>query len=269
MRWARSATLATVLVLGLGASACGSSSAASPSGGGSSSRPEATPNPLTGSLTVFAAASLTEAFNDAKTTLQSAHTGLSVTYSFAGSQALVTQVQNGAPADVIATADRATMQKLVTAGLVDTPKTLVRNKLEIVVAPGNPKHLTGLTDFARTDLKVILEDPSVPAGKYGRQALQAQGVTATPVSLPLDVKSELLAVEQGNADVGIVYVTDVSSAGSAVTGVPIPDGQNVIATYPIAVVKATSHTAAAQAFVDGMVTGTGQQALLARGFLAP
>lgn len=263
-----STTLATVLVLSLGAAACGSSGA-STSSGGASSRRTATPDPLTGSLTVFAAASLTEAFNDARIKLQTAHAGLSITYSFAGSQALVTQVENGAPADVIATADTTTMQRLVAAGLVDTPRTFAHNKLEIVVAPGNPKHITGLSDFARSDLKVILEDPSVPAGKYGRQALLAQGVTAKPVSLPLDVKSELLAVEQGNADVGIVYVTDVTSAGSAVGGVLIPDSQNVVATYPIALVKASTNSSAAQAFVDDMVSGTGQQALLARGFLAP
>lgn len=266
----RSATLTAVLLLALGASACGSSSSSSPSASTSGgSGQQATADPLTGSLTVFAAASLTEAYKDAKTKLQAAHSGLSITYSFAGSQALVTQIQNGAPADVIATADTATMQKLVGGGLVDAPTTFARNQLEIVVAPGNPKHVTGLADFARADLKAILEDPSVPAGKYGRQALQAQGVTAHPVSLPLDVKSELLAVEQGNADVGIVYVTDVSSAGPAVSGVAIPDNQNVIATYPIAVVKATKNAAAAQAFVDEMVAGTGQQALLARGFLAP
>lgn len=265
----RSATLGALLTLGLVASACGSSSATSPSGGASSSQTTPTPDPLTGSLTVFAAASLTEAFSDAKTKLQTAHTGLSITYSFAGSQVLVMQVKSGAPADVVATADMATMQTLVTAGLVDTPTTFARNKLEIVVASGNPKHVTGLTDLARSDLKVILEDPSVPAGKYGRQALQAQGITANPVSLPLDVKSELIAVEQGNADVGIVYVTDVSSAASAVSGVPIPDSQNVVATYPMAVVKATPNPAAAQAFVDDMVSGTGEQALLARGFLAP
>jgi molybdate transport system substrate-binding protein len=263
---ARSATLATVLVLGLGASACGSSSSGSPRGTTASAP---TPDALTGSLTVFAAASLTEAFKGTKTKLETAHAGLSITYSFAGSQALVTQVKNGAPADVVATADTTTMQVLVTAGLVDQPKAFARNKLEIVVAPGNPKHVTGLADLARTDLKVILEDPSVPAGKYGRQALQAQGITAKPVSLPLDVKSEVLAVEQGNADAGIVYVTDVSSAGSAVAGVPIPDSQNVIATYPIAVVKATANTAAAHAFVADIVSGMGQQALRARGFLAP
>lgn len=218
---------------------------------------------------MLAAASLTEAFKDAKTKLEATHSGLTLTYSFGGSQALVTQVQNGAPADVIATADTATMQKLVDGGLVDAPSTFVRNKLEMVVAPGNPKKVQGLADFARTDLKVILEDPSVPAGKYGRQALAAQGVTAKPVSLPLDVKSELLAVEQGNADVGIVYVTDVSSAGSAVSGVTIPNSQNIVAKYPIAVVEATKNHGAAQAFVDAVLHGAGQQALLARGFLAP
>jgi molybdate transport system substrate-binding protein len=218
---------------------------------------------------VFAAASLTEAFNDTRTTLQTSHVGLTIAYSFAGSQALVAQVANGAPADVIATADTTTMQTLVSAGLVDAPRTFARNKLEIVVAPGNPKHVTGLSDLARADLKVILEDASVPAGKYGRQALQAQGITAKPVSLPLDVKSELLAVEQGNADVGIVYVTDVTAGGTAVAGVPIPDSQNVVAQYPIAVVRSTANRLAARAFADEMVSGTGQQELCARGFLSP
>ena len=256
----------TLALLGLGAAACGSSTA-STSGAGAGA---ASGDVLAGShLTVLAAASLTEAFNDGRAALQSAHPGLSVTYSFAGSQALVTQVKNGAPADVVATADTATMQTLVTAGLVDAPKTFARNKLEIVVAPGNPKHLTGLKDLGRSDLKVVLEDPSVPAGKYGRQALQAQGVTVKPVSEPLDVKSELLAVEQGNADAGIVYVTDVRSAGSGVSGVPIPDSQNIVASYPIAVVKASSDAAAARAFVDDAVGGDVQRALVARGFLAP
>jgi len=249
----------------LGISACGGSSTPADAG----NQVTSTTDRLTGDLTVFAAASLTEAFSDAATKLHTAHSGLAITFSFAGSQTLVTEVQNGAPADVIATADTATMQKLVGDGLVSAPTTFARNKLEIVVAPGNPKHVAGLTDFARRDLKVILEDPSVPAGKYGREALQAQGVTAHPVSLPLDVKSALLAVEQGNADVGIVYSTDVSSEGSTVSGVTIPDSQNVIATYRIAVVKGTKNPAAANAFVNEVVGGIGQQALLARGFLAP
>jgi molybdate transport system substrate-binding protein len=261
----RSPTFAAVAVMALGAGACGGSPATSAAGG----QHAATPAALSGNLTVFAASSLTEAFDDARATLEAAGSGLSITYSFAGSQALVSQVENGAPADVIATADSATMQKLVGAGLVDAPRTFARNKLEIVVAPGNPKHVTGLADLARKDLKVILEDPSVPAGRYARQALRAQNVTAAPISQPLDVKSELLAVEQGNADVGIVYVTDVASAAGAVAGVPIPESENVIATYPMAVVKASSHAGVASAFVDSMISGTGQRALRARGFLAP
>jgi molybdate transport system substrate-binding protein len=256
--------VAALAGMSLTVAACGSSSTSSPTAGSA-----ATSDALTGNLTVFAAASLTEAFNDAKSTLQTAHSGLSLNFSYAGSQALVTQIQNGAPADVIATADNTTMQKLVTAGLVDAPVTFARNKLQIAVAPGNPKHVNGLTDLSRTDLKVILADPSVPAGKYGAQALQAIGVTVKPVSLPLDVKSALLQVEQGNADAAIVYVTDVSSAGSAVTGVAIPDNQNVVATYPIAVVKATKSHGAAQAFVDQVVSGAVQQALTKRGFLGP
>src|SRR5581483_9851786 len=102
---------------------------------------------------------------------------LTVTYSFAGSQALVTQIQQGAPADVFASADQKSMQKLVDAGLVDAPRVFARNKLEIVVAPGNPKHITGLADLAQPGLVVVLEDPSVPAGAYSRQALQKAGVT--------------------------------------------------------------------------------------------
>jgi molybdate transport system substrate-binding protein len=228
-----------------------------------------TVSPLTGPLTVLAAASLTEGYNDAKTKLTAAHPGLNITYSFAGSQALVTQIQNGAPADVFASADTANMTKLVIAGLVDTPVTFARNKLEIAVAPGNPKRIAGLADLAKPGLKVVLEDPSVPAGNYARQALTKLNITVKPVSNPLDVKSALLTVTSGEADAVVVYVTDVSLAAGKAQGVPIPDEQNVIATYPIAVLKATQNQAAAQAFVDSMVSGEGQQALLARGFLAP
>ena len=236
---------------------------------GSASPPSGASSTLTGPLMVFAAASLTESFNDAKSKLQKAHPGLSITYSFAGSQQLVTQIQNAAPADVIATADMKTMDTLSSAGLVDTPKVFAHNKLEIVVAPGNPKGIKGLADLARSDLTVVLEDPSVPAGNFARQALQKQGITVNPKSLELDVKSELQKVALGEADAGIVYVTDVTAAGSKVSGVAIPDDQNVIATYPVAVVKATSHLAAAQAFVTDVVSGTTQRALRAHGFQGP
>ncbi len=116
---------------------------------------------------------------------------------------------------------------------------------------------------------MVLADPSVPAGKFAKQALQKAGVTVTPKSLELDVKSVLQKVAIGEADAGIVYVTDVTAAGTSVAGVPIPDDQNVIAVYPIAVVKATTHHAAAAAFVSQIVSGVGQQALRKRGFLAP
>jgi molybdate transport system substrate-binding protein len=250
---------AATVAAGCGGSTTGS---ASPSPSGSASK-------LTGPLTVLAAASLTEAFTDARKTLEAKDPGLAITDSFAGSQQLVSQLQSGAPADVVATADQASMSTLASAGLVDTPTVFAHNKLEIVVAPGNPKGVRGLADLARPDLVVVLEDPSVPAGKFARQALQRAGITVNPRSLELDVKSELQKVVMGEADAGIVYVTDVTAAGSKVTGVPIPDDQNVIATYPIAVVKATTHPAAARAFVDEIVSGDGQKALRARGFLGP
>ncbi|HEV1997450.1 MAG TPA: molybdate ABC transporter substrate-binding protein [Candidatus Dormibacteraeota bacterium] len=240
--------------------------------GGSTSSTAAISTPsvaLSGAVTVFAAASLTEAFTDDKNRLIAAQPGLTVTYSFAGSQQLVAQVQSGAPADVVATADEASMQKLVEASLVETPKDFARNLLQIVVAPGNPRGVKGLADLARADLKVVLADASVPAGRYGREALDKQGVKVNPVSLELSVKSELQKVETGEADVGIVYVTDVRSAGGRAAGVEIPADQNVVATYLVAVVKATTNHPVAQAFVDQLVRGTGQEALQARGFRSP
>jgi len=245
------------------AAGCGSS------GTPASSSRASTPNPLNGPLTVFAAASLTEAFNDTKTSLQKEYPSLSITYSFAGSQQLVSQIENAAPADVIATADTKTMGALASAGLVEASKVFAHNKLEIVVAPGNPKGVKGLADLARTDLTVVLEDPSVPAGNFARQALTKAGITVNPKSLELDVKSELQKVAMGEADAGIVYVTDVTAAGTTVAGVPVPDDQNVIATYPIAVVKASTHLKAARAFVEEIVSGDGHKALTARGFLGP
>jgi molybdate transport system substrate-binding protein len=179
-------------------------------------------------------------------------------------------MQNGAAADVFASADEKNMQKLVDAGLVDAPKTFARNKLEIAVAPGNPKHITSLADLEKSGVTLVLEDPSVPAGNYARQAFQKAGLPApNPASNELDVKSALAKLTAGDADAVIVYVSDVKAAGSTVEGVTIPDSQNVVATYPIATLKASKNLPAAQAFVDEIVSGTGQQALQARGFLPP
>lgn len=256
---------AVALSLLLATAACGSDADTSTTAPTSVA---ATTPAVSGSVTVFAAASLTESFNDLQAALKTSTPGLSLTYSFAGSGALVTQVQQGAPADVIATADTSSMQKLTDAGLVEAPATFARNKLEILVEPGNPKAITGLSDLSRTDIKLVLEDETVPAGKYAAQALGAAGVTVNPVSKEADVKSAVAKVTSGEADVTIVYVTDVNAAGSKGQGVEIPDAQNVVATYPIAIVKATHDHVAAAAFVEAVVNGSGQAALSSHGFLA-
>jgi molybdate transport system substrate-binding protein len=264
------ALVALAVALGLATAACGSSSKPASSGTSTTATAATTVSPqLTGSLTIFAAASLTAAFDDIKANLKTAAPGLSLTNDYAGSQALVQQIENGAPADVFASADTANMNKLVSSSLVDPPQNFARNALEIAVAPGNPKGVHSLSDLSRSDLKVVLCDPSVPAGNYARQALSTAGVTVRPVSNPLDVKAALMTVTSGEADATIVYVTDVTAAGSGVTGVQIPANQNVIATYPIAVVKSTKNPQAAQAYVTYVVSGPGQKALQARGFMAP
>ncbi|HEY2428005.1 MAG TPA: molybdate ABC transporter substrate-binding protein [Acidimicrobiales bacterium] len=256
--------------LGVALSACSSSSSSAPPAASTTTEaPTTTAAPLTGSLDVFAAASLTGAFNAAKTTLMAAAPGLNLTYNFAGSNTLVSQIQQGAPADVFASADVANMQKLVNAGLVDTPVTFARNKLEIAVAPGNPKHITGLADLAKPGISLVLEAVGVPAGDYTRQVLAAQHVTVTPKSLETDVKSAVAKVTAGEADATVVYVTDVTAAGAKVSGVTIPDADQPSITYPMAVVKATKNQAAAQAFVDSSVSGDVQKALEAAGFLPP
>ena len=252
--------LAVLAVIGAG---CGSSSDA-----GSSTTTTLEATALSGELNVLAAASLTESFNELQQSLKGTAPELDLTISYAGSQALVQQIQDGAPADVFASADQKNMQKLVDAALVETPVIFARNKLEIAVAPGNPKHVTGLTDLARSDLLVVLADPAVPVGNYAQQALTKAGVTAKPKSLELDVKSALARVTSGEADATIVYVSDVKAAGASATGVPIAEKDNVIASYPMAVVKASSNKRAARAFLAAVRSRKGQAILRSHGFLA-
>ena len=218
---------------------------------------------------MFAAASLTVPFNEAEGPLTAANAGLSLTYSFAGSNALSTQITQGAPADVFASADTANMARLVNAGLVGAPVTFARNKLQIAVAAGNPRNINGIADLARRDVAVVLAAPGVPVGDYTRQVLADQRVTVAPRSLETDVRSAVAKVTSGEADATVVYVTDVLAAGAKVAGVSVPDAAQPAITYPIAVVKATGNPTAAQAFVDAAVSGEVQQALLAAGFLPP
>jgi molybdate transport system substrate-binding protein len=143
----------------------------------------------------------------------------------------------------------------------------VHNKLEIVVAAGNPKHITGLADLAKAGVIYITEAATVPAGKYALQSLASAGVKVTPKSLETDVKSVVSKIELGEADAGIVYVTDVKAAGSKVAGVPIPDSVNVIATYPIVAVKGSKNSALGNAFIAYVLSADGQATLQSFGFL--
>src|SRR5713101_18932 len=236
---------------------------------GSSSGNASTSPSLSGTVSVFAAASLTAAFNALGTDFQGANSGVTMKFNFAGTPTLLTQIEQGAPADVFASADTANMDKLKGDGFTSgTPQVFARNKLEIVVAPGNPKGITGLADLAKPGVIYITEAPTVPASKYALQALKMAGVTVTPKSLETDVKSVVGKIELGEADAGIVYTTDIRAAGSKVTGVSIPDADNVIATYPIVAVKATTNSPAANAFIAYVLSAAGQAKLQSFGFLS-
>jgi molybdate transport system substrate-binding protein len=245
--------------------ACGSTAAGA----------QATPA-LSGPITVFAAASLTAAFTKIGADFHKQYPSTAIRFSFAGSSTLVTQIQQGAGADVFASADQPNMQKLVDSGLIlGSPSIFARNRLELVVAARNPKHIAGLSDLARSELVVVLCASAVPCGRYGSQALQKAGVAVKPASLETDVKAVVSKVALGEADAGIVYVTDVKAAGSQVQGIPIPDAQNVVADYPIAVVKNSPNTPLAKAFVGYVLLNDqegnrgGQLTLRQYGFLAP
>jgi molybdate transport system substrate-binding protein len=220
-----------------------------------------------GELKVFAAASLTAAFTDIGKQYAAANGGDKVTFNFAGSQALATQIQQGAPADVFASADIPNMDKV--KDLVGTSQNFASNQLQIVVEKGNPKGVKGLDDLANADLKVVLAAPDVPAGRYAAEILGKAGVTVKPVSQEDNVKAVVTKVSLGEADAGIVYVTDVTAGGDKVEGVDLPDDQNVLATYPIATVKASKDQAGAQAFMDLVLSAEGQQVLKQYGFLPP
>jgi molybdate transport system substrate-binding protein len=218
-------------------------------------------------IKVFAAASLTAAFSQLGEQYTAANGGTKVTFNFAGSQVLATQIRQGAPADVFASADVPNMDKA--KDLVDPPQNFASNLLRIVVEKGNPRGVKGLGDLARKDLKVVLAAPEVPAGRYAEQILDKAGVTVQPVSQEDNVKAVVTKVSLGEADAGIVYATDVTAGGDKIEGVDIPKDQNVTATYPIATVKASKHQQQAQAFVDLVRSPDGQRVLESFGFLPP
>lgn len=253
----RTRTVVALAVVAL-SSACGNRPSAASS-----------PSALAGTITVFAASSLTSAYTAIGKDFQKAHPGTMVKLSFGGSSTLVTQIQQGAIGDVFASADQPNMQKAVDAGLVaGAPTIFAHNRLEIVVGAGNPKHVSGLSDLAHSGLVVVLCAPGVPCGRYATQALQKAGVTVTPASQETDVKAVVSKVALGEADAGIVYVTDVKAAGADVQGVEIPADQNVVAEYPVGVLKDSQNARLANAFISYLL-GAGQPTLARYGFTGP
>ncbi len=224
----------------------------------------------TGTITVFAAASLKATFTELARTFEAENPGTHVALSFAGSSDLAGQLSQGAPADVFASADTANMKKLQDAGLADgTPKDFATNTLAIAVPPGDPAGIASLQDLARPDIKLVTCARQVPCGAATAKVAQAAGLTLSPVSEENAVTDVLGKVTSGEADAGLVYGTDIKAAGSSAKGIPFPEAASAVNTYPIAGVATGRNKAAAQAFVN-LVTGQeGQKVLAAAGFGPP
>ncbi len=227
------------------------------------------PEPEARTLTVLAAASLTDVFTELETAFEADNPGVDVVIGYGSSTDLAQQVVNGSPADVFASASGATMRTVTDAGLAaGDPTIFARNELQIVTAPGNPDGITGFADLARPDLQVVVCVPTAPCGAAVERIETATGVTLTPVSEEPDVRATLGRITTGNADAGLVYATDVLSAGDAVTGVEFPEADEAVTDYPIAVLSDAPQPELARAWSD-LVTGPeGQAVLVGAGFVS-
>lgn len=260
-----------VAVVALGTAALVAACAGSQSSESSTSTAvSAAPSGITGDITVLAAASLKSTFTELGKQFETANPGTTVSFSFAGSSDLVTQLTQGAPADVFASADTKNMTKAVDAGLVvGDPVDFATNTLTIVTPPGNPQGITSFADLAKPGTQVVVCAPQVPCGSATEKVEEATGVTLTPVSEESAVTDVLGKVTSGQADAGLVYVTDAAGAGEKVTSVAFPESGGAVNTYPIAVLEQSKNTATAQQFVD-LVTGPeGRKVLSEAGFAAP
>ncbi|MGW2897001.1 molybdate ABC transporter substrate-binding protein [Streptomyces sp. NPDC001212] len=253
----------------LALSACSSSSSDGSSSAGSGTSASAAPK-LSGTVTVFAAASLKESFTTLGKQFEQQHPGTKVTFNFGGSDSLAASITSGAPADVFAAASAKTMaivtDKKDAAG---TPVTFVRNQLEIATAPGNPDKISSLKDLTRSGLKVVLCDKTVPCGAAAQKVLDASRLKLTPVSYEQDVKSALTKVELKEADAALVYKTDVKAAAGRVQGVEFPESAEAVNDYPITLLKNAPNATAAKAFVELVTSAEGQEVLTGAGFLKP
>mgnify|MGYP003287728047 CR=1 FL=1 len=251
--------LAAALVILL--SACGSATrpAAPPSGAGSSG----------GTITVLAAASLTEAFTQIGKNFQAENPGHSVTFSFGSSATLATQIVQGAPADVFAAASPATMKIVSDAGASDAPTNFASNTLQIAVPKNNPHKITGLHDFADKSARIAICAPQVPCGAATIKVFALAKITPQPDTLEQDVKATLQKVASDEVDAALVYQTDVIAAEDRVDGIGFPEAKQAVNTYPIAVLKGSKSSAAAKAFVDYVLSPEAQVVLSEAGFAKP
>jgi molybdate transport system substrate-binding protein len=222
---------------------------------------------LHGSITVDAAASLTEAFTTLERQFEQAHPGAKVTVTYGASSDLATQIQQGAPVDVFASASKKNMTSLGTAAV--NPTDFVANTVEIAVPPSNPGHIAGVADLARAGVKVAVCDAAVPCGVVAAQVFKNAEITVKPAARLADVKSTLAAVQSGEVDAGLVYVTDVRAAGDKVKGLPVPADINASTTYPIAVLKDAKDPTLARAWVEYVLSADGRKVLAAAGFRRP
>lgn len=223
------------------------------------------PGPAT--LTVFAASSLKDVFGEMGKVYEHSHRDVRLRFVFAGSQELVQQLREREPADVLVTADEPTMT--AAAKLVGGPRIIARNSMTIAVSPGNPKKVRGVADLVRPGLRVVLGAPTVPAGRYARQILRKAGLTVRAASEEISARSVLTRVRTGEADAGIVYITDMRSAGAAASSVPIPAAQNITAVYPAAPVGRSARRGAAAALVAWLTSAEAVKVLNRHGFRTP
>jgi len=244
---------------------CSSSSTTAPSAGSS-----AAAGNLSGTLVVFAATSLTEAFDKIGAQFHQAHPGVTVKFNYNGSSSLATSITQGAPADVFASASPKNMATVTDAGdATGTPQTFTSNTGEIMVESGNPMHIKTVKDLANPKVKVVVCAPTVPCGAVATAIFKNAGVTVKPVSEEQNVGGVVTKVTLGEADAGIVYVTDVKANETKATGVPIPADQNDVTEYPIVQVKGAPNSSAAKAFISYVLGPAGQQVLASFGFMPP
>jgi molybdate transport system substrate-binding protein len=225
---------------------------------------------VTGEITVFAAASLTESFTQIGEDFEAANEGVTVTFNFAGSSALAQQINEGAPADVFAAAAPKNMADVTDTGAVtEDPVTFVTNTLEIAVPAGNPAGISGLADFGKAELKIALCAEQVPCGAASKKVFDTAGVTAAPDTLEQDVKAVLSKVSLGEVDAALVYRTDVNAAGDKVEGIEFPESGEAVNEYPIATCAEAPNADGAKAFIDYVLSDEGRAVLTEAGFGGP